>query len=99
MLNTDELAKGETFILKLKGASGEPVQWVETLHGAVAKRWFDIYQTSDWVALRLEAASVFHNRVTDVEAERTRKSARCIVIKTDAVKENELAPPPGTLAA
>jgi hypothetical protein len=96
MLNTDELAHGEIFILKLKDASGMPIQWVETLHGAVAKRWFDIYQTSDWVALRLEAASVFHNRVTDVEAERTRKSGRCIVIKTDAVKENELAPPPGT---
>jgi hypothetical protein len=99
MLNTEELAKGETFILKLKDASGIPIQWVETLHGAVAKRWFDIYQTSDWVALRLEATSVFHNRVTDVEAEQTRKSARCIVIKTDAVKENELVPPPGTPTA
>jgi hypothetical protein len=48
--------------------------------------------------LKLEATSVFHNRVTDVDAERTRKSARCIVIKTDAVKENELLPPSGTLA-
>jgi hypothetical protein len=92
MLSIDELANGRTFILELKDASGVSIQWLQTLRGALAKRWYEIYQTSDWVALRLEAGSVFLNRVTDAQAERSRKSGRCIVIKTEAVKENELAP-------
>jgi hypothetical protein len=93
MLSIDELANGRTFILELKDSSGIPIQWVQTLRGIIAKRWYDIYRQSDWVALRLEGASVFLNRVTDAEAERSRKSGRCIVIKTDAVKENELIQP------
>ena len=99
MLSIDELAKGETFILKLKDASGTQIQWVQTLSGVAARRWYDIYQRSDWVALRAEAAGVFSNRVTDAEAERTQRSARCVVIETDAVKENELAHPQQAPAA
>jgi hypothetical protein len=90
MLSTDELANGMTFILKLQDSAGTPIQWVQTLRGAIAKRWYDIYRRSDWVALRTEAASVFLNCVTEVEAEHKRKSGRCVVIKTQAVKANEL---------
>jgi hypothetical protein len=93
MLSIDELANGKTFILELKDASGIPIQWLQTLRGAIAKRWYDIYQKSDWVALRLEAASVFLHRITDAEARHSRKSGRCIVITTDAVNENELVRP------
>ncbi len=99
MLSIDELANGETFILKLKDANGTPIQWMQTLRGVVAQRWYDIYEKSDWVALRLEAASVFLNRVTDAEAELSCKSRRCFVIKTDAVQENELVQPSGALPA
>jgi hypothetical protein len=99
MLSMDELANGKTFILKLKDSSGMAIQWVQTLTGALARRWYDIYQRSDWAALKQEAGGVFLNRVTDAQAERSCKSGRCVVIKTDAVKENELVLPPGTLAA
>src|SRR5271155_1781875 len=99
MLSMDELANGETFILKLKDANGTPIQWMQTLRGAIAQRWYEIYEKSDWAALRLEAASVFLNRVTDAEAEQTSKQRRCFVIKTDAVKENELVRPSGALPA
>jgi hypothetical protein len=99
MLSIDELANGRTFILELKDASGTPVQWIQTLRGAIARRWYEIYQKSDWVALRLEAASVFLNRVTDAQAELSRKSGRCIVIKTTAVKEDELVHAPEDLKA
>jgi len=97
MLSIDEVANGETFILKLKDANGTPIQWMQTLRGAVAQRWNEIYEKSDWAALRLEAASVFLNRVTDAEAERNLQSRRCFVIETDAVKENELVHPRETL--
>ena len=97
MLSIDELANGETFILELKDANGVPIQWMQTLRGAIAQRWYDIYEKSDWAALRLEAASVFLNRVTEAEVERSCKSRRCFVIKTDAVKENELVRPPELL--
>jgi hypothetical protein len=99
MLSIDELANGKTFVLKLKDASGTSIQWVQILRGAVARRWYDIYQTSNWDALRLEAAGVFLNPVTEAEADRSCKSGRCIVIKTAAVKENELFRPSETLQA
>jgi hypothetical protein len=99
MLSIDELADGKTFILKLKDAGGIPVQWVETLRGDIARRWYGIYQKSDWVALRLEAAGVFVHRVSESDAERSRRASACIVINTDAVKENELANPSGALQA
>ena len=73
MLSIDEMANGMPFILELKDVNGTPIQWLQTLRGAIARRWYDIYQRSDWVALRLEAAGVFLNRVTDVEAERSRE--------------------------
>ena len=91
MLSPDELTNGMTFILKLHDAAGVPIQWVQTLRGASAKRWYDIYQRSDWVALRTEAAGVFVDRVTEEEAEQKRKCGRCVVIKTQAVKADELA--------
>ena len=91
MLSPDELTNGLTFILKLHDAAGAPIQWVQTLRGDIAKRWYDIYQRSDWVALRTEAAGVFLDRVTEEEAERKRKSGRCVVIKTQAVTVDELA--------
>jgi hypothetical protein len=59
----------------------------------VAKRWYDIYYNSDWAALRQEAASVFVDRVTPLQAEHSVMSGLCVVIKTDAVKENELVRP------
>jgi len=99
MLSIDELANGKTFILKLKDGSGIPIQWVQTLHGAIAKRWYEIYQNSDWVALRQEASGVFVNRVSEAEAERSRGASVCVVIKTDAVKLNELIRPHGMLQA
>jgi len=92
MLSNDELANGMTFILKLHDATETPVQWVQSLRGDVAKRWYDIYQRSDWAALRSEAADVFQNSVTPQAAEDIRNSGRCIVIDPDDVKASELAP-------
>ncbi len=97
MLSTDELANGKTFVLKLKDASGTSFQWVQVLRGAIARRWYDIYRASDWVALRLEAAAVFLKPVTEAQADRNCKTGQCIVIKTEAVKENELVRPPENL--
>lgn len=93
MLTIDEMNNGKTFVLKLKDAAGTPMQWVEVLRGAVARRWYDIYHDSDWAALRSEAAGVFLNPVTEAEADRSCKSGECIVIKTEAVRENELVRP------
>src|SRR6185436_9818287 len=52
MLSPDELKDGMTFILQLANAGGDRVQWVETLRGETAKRWYQIYRQSDWTALR-----------------------------------------------
>jgi hypothetical protein len=93
MLSPDELATGITFILKLKDATGIPVQWVQSLRGAVAKHWYDIYTRSDWISLRAEAAAVFLNSATESDAEHIRRNNRCVVIKTDQVKSEELASP------
>ena len=92
MLSPDELKDGMTFILQLADAAGDPVQWVETLRGETAKRWYQIYQQSDWAALRCEAADVFHRRVTEAEAQTVRTARqRCVFIHTPAVKADELA--------
>ena len=94
MLSPDELKDGMTFILQLQAtaAGGEPVQWVETLRGDTARRWYDIYRRSDWTALRAEAADVFHRRVDDVELHDLRKQRRrCVFIHTPAVNANDLA--------
>ena len=92
MLSTDEIKDGMTFIMQLSDASGCSVQWVETLRGDTAKRWYEIYRQSDWTALRAEAADVFHRRVTAVEADAVRTSRnRCVFIHPAAVKAEELA--------
>lgn len=92
MLSIDELANGMTFILKLQDAAGTHVQWAQSLRGAVAKHWYDIYQRSDWPALRLEAADVFRTSITDEQAEAIRSAGRCVLIDTDEVKASELVP-------
>jgi hypothetical protein len=93
MLSKDEIANGRTFILKLWDAEGKPTQWVERLCGDVARRWYDIYATSDWEALRLEAADTFHREVSETDAEATRlaRGTRCVFIHTRSVKTGELA--------
>ena len=97
MLSRDELMNGMTFILQLQptaagGAAGAPVQWVETLRGDMARRWYDIYRRSDWAALRAEAADVFHRRVSDAELQGLRKQrGRCVFIHTAAVNADDLA--------
>jgi len=92
MLSKDEISEGMTFILKLWDADGVARCWIETLRGDIAKRWFDIYRSSNWEALRMEARDVFHRGVSDVEAEAVRTSRhRCIYIQTHSVNSNELA--------
>jgi len=93
MLSKDELANGRPFILKLWDAQGKSTQWVETLRGDVARRWFQIYSTSNWDALRLEAADTFHREVSEAESEsmRSRRGQRCVFIHTRSVRSDELA--------
>jgi hypothetical protein len=92
MLSKDEIKDGMTFILKLWDTGGAPVQWIETLRGDTAIRWHDIYQRSDWNALRNEAGGVFNHAVSEVQAEGVRNSRqRCIYIQTHDVKANQLA--------
>jgi hypothetical protein len=95
MLSPDELKDGMTFILQLQATAavgGEPVQWVETLRGDTARRWYDIYRRSDWIALRAEAADVFHRRVDDAELQGLRRQRRrCVFIHTPAVNADDLA--------
>jgi hypothetical protein len=91
MLSRDEVNNGRIFILKLHDASGVPFQWVQTLRGADAVRWYKIYRTSDWEALRREASQIFHSPVTAEEAERVRTARqRCVYIHTSLVKADEL---------
>ena len=98
MLSTDELNNGMTFILQLLNVAGERVQWIETLRGDTAKRWYDIHRQSNWTALQAEAADVFHRRVTEAEAKSIRTARyRCVVIDTLAVNADELAPGRGSL--
>jgi hypothetical protein len=91
MLSKDELADGKTFVLRLCGADGTPSQWVETLHGADAERWYAIYRSSDWRALRTEASHVFHHPATSDEADRAVESGECVYIHTPAVRTEDLA--------
>ena len=91
MLSKDEINDGMTFILKLWDDTGAPAQWLETLQGATAMRWYDIYRRSDWNAVRSEASAVFNHPVTEAQAEGVRSSRhRCIYIRTIEVKANEL---------
>ena len=94
MLCKDEIDDGMTFILKLPDAAGQSAQWVETLQGATAMRWYDIYKRSDWNALRNEARDVFSHSVSATQAEAVRSSRRrCIYIHTTEVNASELAQP------
>jgi len=98
MLSKDELDGGMTFILKLWDAVGVATQWVESLEGATARRWYGIYRRSDWEALRAEAAGVFRHPVTeDALREVLKRQKRCIYIQTLMVEPAELAE--GELAA
>jgi hypothetical protein len=90
MLSKDEVIDGRTFIMKLPDAAGGQVQWTRTLRGDEARHWFDIYRRSDWQALRDEAADVFGKPVTAEEADRTRRSRRCVVIQTLLVESGQL---------
>jgi len=92
MLSRDEVDNGRIFILKLHDKAGAPFQWVQKLRGAQALRMYSIYRTSDWNALRNEAAGVFVSAaVSEHEAERVRNSRqRCVVIHTEQVKADEL---------
>jgi hypothetical protein len=87
MLSIDELRDGIPFILKLEDPDGTPWQWIESLSGTTAERWYNIYRNSDWRTLREEHAAVFRHTATEVEAERVRRSRRCVVITLDAVAE------------
>ena len=91
MLSKDELKDGRVFILKLGGADGLRAQWVERLSGDAAARWFEIYRTSDWGALRAEASGTFRSRVTAEEAELARRRNRCVVIDALAVNAGDVA--------
>jgi hypothetical protein len=98
MLSKDDLADGTIFILKLRDAAETPVQWVETLQGELATRWYEIYQRSDWAALRAGAATVFRSPVTEEAAEQMRRTHRCVVIKPPQVRVEDLVRPGGVLA-
>jgi hypothetical protein len=75
------------FILKLADVDGTPRQWVETLSGDTARRWYNIYRDSNWCALREEHAEVFRHAVSEEEADQVRRSRRCVVIKLDLAAE------------
>ena len=83
------------FVLQLRNAGGVASQWMETLRGDVARRWYEIYQSSDWPALRLEAAGVFRHPVTEAQMDNYLKAeTRCISIHTPLVKVEELSAAP-----
>lgn len=95
MLSNDELHDGMHFILKLRNAAGTPSQWIETLRDDVATHWYNIYQSSDWQALRTEAPGVFCHPVSDAQMEDFLNSGtRCIFIDPPSVKVEELRPAP-----
>jgi hypothetical protein len=85
MLSIDELKDGVPFILKITGPPGTSRQWIESLSGPTAAHWYNLYRESDWRALRDEYAEVFRHAVTEDEAERMRRSRRCVVITLDEV--------------
>jgi hypothetical protein len=91
MISVDELHDGLPFILQLRNAAGVASQWMETLRGDVARHWCDIYETSNWQALRSEAAAVFCHSVTEAQLnDFLHSEPRCIMIDPAAVKVEEL---------
>ena len=87
MLSIDELRDGIPFILKLGDPDGTPRNWIESLSGTTAEHWYNIYRNSDWRSLREEHAEVFRHAATQDEAERLRRSRRCVVINVDTDAE------------
>jgi hypothetical protein len=85
MLSKDELSDGRIFILKLSDTAGVSSHWVQRLRGDVARRWYDIYRSSDWPTLRREAADVFRNPITQDDSRRISRKNRCVIIQTPAV--------------
>ena len=82
MLSADELNDGMPFILTMSQTDGTQRQWIETLQGETARRWYDLYRTSDWDAVRAAAPDVFRHDATAEELEALRKSRRrCIFIR------------------
>lgn len=77
--------------IRLWDAAGVPSQWVETLTGDGARRWYDIYRRSDWDALRADAPGAYTHRATGVEAAAALKSGRCVYIHTLAVGAEGMA--------
>jgi hypothetical protein len=94
MLNRDEISHGRIFVLKLWDAAGVPSQWVETLKGDLARRWYRIYRYSDWGALRAEASATFRRSVTEQESVNVCEHNRCVLIQTTAVRSEDLAAAP-----
>jgi hypothetical protein len=94
MLSHDELSDGTIFILKLWDAGGAASHWVDTLRDDTARRWYDIYRTCDWQALRTEAGGVFRHPATPppkVEVDHVRKThKRLVFIHTLEVKTDEV---------
>jgi hypothetical protein len=76
--------------LNLTDAAGSTVQWFASLRCGSAAYWYAVYRRSYWAALLAHGAEVFHDRVNEAEAERVRKSGRCIVIHTPEVKAEEI---------
>ena len=90
MLSKDELSDGRVFILILRDAAGVSSQWMQTLSGELASHWYGIYRDSDWPALRRDAAAIFRRAVTQDEVERTRATTRCVVIRPESVRLEQL---------
>lgn len=91
MISNDELHDGMTFILQLRNSAGIASQWMETLRDEVARHWYNIYQSSDWEALRMEAAGVFRHPVTETQRDDfLRTAGRCISIHTSTLKVEDL---------
>ena len=87
----DRTGDGRIFVLKLWDAAGVPSQWVETLTGDLARRWYRIYRFSDWSALRAEASATFRRSVTEEESVNVCERNRCVLIQTTAVRSEDLA--------
>jgi hypothetical protein len=95
MLSNADLNDGMLFILQLQTRAGEALQWIQTLRGDVARRWYSIYQSSDWEALRIEAAGVFQSSVTQAQMDDVLKlEKRCVYIHTPLVKVEDLRAEP-----
>jgi hypothetical protein len=99
MLSDDELKDGMPFLLQLQDSAGVPSQWMETFRGDLARRWYEIYRTSDWQALRAEALGAFQHSVTEAAMDKfLEPQTRCIFIHTPLVKVEELQNQPAMAA-